>query len=418
MKNKDLKIHIIGAGVSGLIAAKTLEENGFSPVIIEATDSVGGRVKTDIVDGYQLDHGFQVLLTAYPAVKKFLDIETLQLQKFLPGASLFIDGKQKIIGDPLRNTSLLIPTLFSNAIPIKDKFKILKLNNRLKKKDLTTIFSENEQTTFAFLEDFGFSEKTIERFFKPFFSGIFLEPNLDTSSRMFSFIYKMFGEGYATLPKAGIGEIPKQLANKLTKTKILFNTEVTSISNEEITLKNQEKITSDFTIVATEASKLIPNLSNQSPIWKKCNTLYYEVDKPTIVKPLIGLITDSKTVINSIFYHTSLATTQNAGKALLSVTVVDNKSLNNEQLITRVKNELSTHCGIHNLRFIKQYDIPLALPHLENIQFSLTPSETRLTSNIFLAGDTLLNGSLNAAMLSGEAAALGIIEGLSSSIIG
>ena len=94
MKNSNYKIHIVGAGVSGLIAATVLEKNGYAPVIIEATDRVGGRVKTDIVNGYQLDHGFQVLLTAYPAAQKYLDFESLELQKFLPGAMIFKNGKQ------------------------------------------------------------------------------------------------------------------------------------------------------------------------------------------------------------------------------------------------------------------------------------------------------------------------------------
>ena len=97
MNKKDLKIHIIGAGVSGLIAAKVLENHGYNPIIIEATDRVGGRVKTDLIDGYQLDHGFQVLLTAYPAAQKYLNYEALELQKFLPGASIFSFSGQKLI---------------------------------------------------------------------------------------------------------------------------------------------------------------------------------------------------------------------------------------------------------------------------------------------------------------------------------
>ena len=89
MKKEDTKIYIIGGGVSGLIAAKVLEDNGFYPTIIEASERVGGRVKTDIVDGYQLDHGFQVLLTSYPAANKYLDFEMLDLQFLLPGATIF-----------------------------------------------------------------------------------------------------------------------------------------------------------------------------------------------------------------------------------------------------------------------------------------------------------------------------------------
>ena len=113
MNKKDCKIHIIGGGVSGLIAASILEKNGFNPTVLEATERVGGRIKTDIIDGYQLDHGFQVILTAYPAVIKYLDYKALELQLFLPGASIFKAHRQSIIGDPLRDISLLISTLFS-----------------------------------------------------------------------------------------------------------------------------------------------------------------------------------------------------------------------------------------------------------------------------------------------------------------
>ena len=115
MNRKDYKIHIVGAGISGLIAAKTLEENGYSPVIIEASDSVGGRVKTDIIDGYQLDHGFQVLLEAYPYAQKHLDYTRLDLQEFLPGALIFKQGNSQTIGDPFRALSLTIPTLTANV---------------------------------------------------------------------------------------------------------------------------------------------------------------------------------------------------------------------------------------------------------------------------------------------------------------
>lgn len=134
MKNSNYKIHIIGAGVSGLIAATVLEQNGFSPIIIEATDGVGGRVKTDIIEGYQLDHGFQVLLTAYPYAQKYLDLESLDLQKFVPGAAIYKNGKQILIGDPLRDVSLLFSTLFSGIGTFSDKLKILQLNHMLKKK--------------------------------------------------------------------------------------------------------------------------------------------------------------------------------------------------------------------------------------------------------------------------------------------
>jgi phytoene dehydrogenase-like protein len=111
MEKSAYRIHIIGAGISGLIAAQILENHGYHPTIIEASSTVGGRVKSDIVNGYTLDHGFQVLLTSYPAAKKYLDYKDLDLQKLLPGATLFKNGKSQTIGDPLRSLSLLFPTL-------------------------------------------------------------------------------------------------------------------------------------------------------------------------------------------------------------------------------------------------------------------------------------------------------------------
>jgi len=416
MKKQDYKIHIIGAGVSGLIASKVLEDNGYKPIIIEAADRAGGRVKTDIVEGYQLDHGFQVLLTAYPSAQKYLNFEALELQHILPGATIFSNGNQKTIGDPLRNISLLFPTLFSGIGTFLDKLKILKLNSLLKKTTLAEIFAKTEKTTLQYLLDFGFSEEMISQFFKPFFSGIFLEPELETSSRMFEFVYKMFGEGFATLPKGGIEAIPKQLKANLKQTTFQFNTKVKSVDDDKIILEDGTELESDFTIIATEASKLIANLKNKKTEWKSCDTLYFETNTRTISKPLIGLIADRDALINNIFYHTSISSKSTGKKELLSVTVVKEHGLSSEALKIGVQKELQHYFGIGSYRFIKHYSIPQALPKLDGLKYEMLPSETKLTNRIFLAGDTQLNGSLNAAMISGERAALNIVQTLKYSL--
>lgn len=264
MDKKAYNIHIIGAGLSGLIAAQVLEQKGYHPTIIEATDRVGGRVKTDLIEGYQLDHGFQVLLTEYPMAKKYLDYKALELQKFYSGAVLFNDGKQKTIGDPLRNPSLLLKTLAANVGSFSDKLKILKLNAALKKKTLSAIFNAPETSTLKLLTTYGFSQNIIQNFFKPFFSGIFLEPKLATSSRMFEFVYKMFGTGYASLPKAGIEAIPKQLKTKLKNTSWLFNSRVERVEDGKVVLSDGQELQSHFAIIATTPDQLISNLKNQN----------------------------------------------------------------------------------------------------------------------------------------------------------
>tara|TARA_Y100001954_G_C15765383_1_gene581492 strand:+ start:312 stop:1571 length:1260 start_codon:yes stop_codon:yes gene_type:complete len=415
MDSKSQKIYIVGAGVSGLIAALTLEGHGFSPIILESTDRAGGRVKTDVVDGFQLDHGFQVLLSSYEAAQKYLNYDSLNLQEFKSGSCIFIDGKQRLIGDPLRDSSVLFSTLFSGIGSFSDKLKILKLNKSLKKKSISDIFNSDEITTLEYLRNLNFSSAVIEKFFRPFFTGIFLETSLETSSRMFEFVFKMFGEGSACIPEGGIEEISKQLKNKLDRTNFRFNTKVKTIQGNNIELENGEILQSDYTIIATEASHLISNLRNQQVDWKSCQTLYFKTPNRIIHKPFIGLLANGETLINNIFYHTSLKSKQKGKGELLSVTVVKEHNFDHDELINEVKKELREECAIEDVTFLKTYDIRKALPNLNNLQYEMFASETKLTDCIFLAGDVQLNASLNAAMISGERAALGVLEVLEKS---
>lgn len=408
-KNK-VHINIVGAGISGLIAASVLEKKGYSVTMYEQTDRAGGRVKTDYLDEYRMDHGFQVLLDAYPLANKYLDLKALQLQAFLPGAVIFKKGKQSTLGDPLRSLSLLVPTVFSGIGTLADKLKILALNRELKRTDIKTIFISEETSTLDYLKSKGFSEGIISSFFRPFFSGIFLEPELTTSSRMFQFVYKMFGEGRAVLPQNGIGAIADQLISKLNSTNIIYNIGVKSIANGELILTNGETVYGDYTLLATNTTDVVPNLRNQEINWKGCDTLYFSTSERVIAKPLIGLVADEEALVNNIFYLTSLGSNWSANDELLCVTVVKDHSLDEEALIDRVTQELQQYCGIIKSSFIKRYRIPKGLPDLTDIRYDMAPSETQLKDTLFLAGDHLLNGSLNAAMMSGEKAALGIIE--------
>ncbi len=404
------KIHIIGAGVSGLIAAKVLEENGYSPTLIESSNDVGGRIRTFIKEGYQIDKGFQVLLTAYPKAKKHLDYKALKLQKLVSGSRIFVKNKQYTIGNPTRNISLLIPTLFSDFGSVTDKFKILKLYLYLRFKSIEKIFLSKELKTIDYLNKYGFSYKIINNFFKPFFTGIFLETELSTSSRMFEFVFKMIVQGNVAIPESGIQEIPNQIAKKLTKTNFMFNTEVDKVGEGEIVLKNKTKIKSDYTIIATEANNLIDDNNGASIKWKSCINFYFEVENNSVGKGLIGLVSGNNTVINNIFFVPGMKSKINGLKELLSVTVIDSKSFSNTDLIERVEHELKKYCDIDVIRLISQFNIPKSLPDLEDISDTRSVSEIQISDSIFLAGDHKLNASLNAAITSGEMSALQLIN--------
>ena len=405
MKDKET-IYIIGAGVSGLIAAYELEQEGYHPKIIEQTDEVGGRVKTIHEKGYALDLGFQVLLSAYPLAKKYIDMDALELHKLESGALIYVNDKTYRIGDPMRNWKMLFPTIFSDIGSISDKIKVLKLNNRLKRKSIHEIFESRETTTLQYLIEFGFSPKIIERFFKPFFAGIFLESNIQTSSRMFEFVYKMFGEGCATIPKLGIGEISKQLKNKLHHTEFIFNSEVKDITNDKILMVSGENLAHDGVIIATNSTSIIHSHKGADMKWKACMCLYFEVDQTNIPANTIALIADSGNYANNLYAYTDAKT----GNTILSVTALEHMNKTDAEIIENIIAEVKKYTGALKVDFIHHYRIKQALPDIQNLKMTLQPGENQVMDNIFLAGDALMNGSLNAAMESGRIAAKSLLE--------
>jgi protoporphyrinogen oxidase len=410
--NQNSQIVIIGAGVSGLICALELEKAGYAPTIIDRSDRIGGRVQTDHIDGFILDHGFQVLLTEYPAARKYLDFEGLDLKKFLPGAVIFHQGKGSKFGDPLRHSSFLFSTAMSSAGTLGDKIKVYKLAKILRRKNVKSIFQEEEITTLEYLKKYGFSDRMIQQFFRPFFAGIFLEPKLSTSSRMFEFVYKMFSSGHAALPADGMQAIPDQIKRKLTNTQFLMGKKVKNVSENKIIFNNGETMLADRIIIASDPAFLLDEYKRSSTQWKGCTNLYYTAPKSMLRAPIIGLIPSLDSLVNNFHYVTDILDRKEAH--LLSVTVVKSNDLDDQSLIEQVKKDLKKHAGIEGLKFLKLYHIPRSLPSLQNIKYAPDENKLKISDQVYLAGDYLANGSLNAAMESGKVAAKMVLESIQS----
>lgn len=406
MKDDTHQIHIIGAGISGLIAAIELEKKGYSPIIYEGNNGPGGRVRTDYIDGYPFDHGFQVLLTAYPAVKKYLDLSALNLKIFLPGAIVVNQGKQHVIGDPLRNVLFFKGIFDSSIASFSDKFKTLRLSQRLKQTNVENIFKAEHTTSYDYLKSLGFSERIILLFFKPFLSGIFLEPDLRTSSRMLEFVLKMLAEGYSAVPAKGMQSLIDQLEKSLTVTKIHYNSEVNSIENNQIFLKDKV-ISAEKIIIATDSSQLLKDPPKSS--WKGSYTFYFEVTKRVKATSMIYLNSDPSLLINSFHYPTDLQPHPN-NKIILSATVVKASDLPTEKIQNAVINELKMLTAHKDFIPIKSYFIPRSLPINVHPTYRSDKTAIRYSNNIVLAGDHLANGSLNAAIESGKLAAELILQ--------
>jgi len=408
------KITIIGSGVSGLCAAITLKEAGYTAQIYEAQSSIGGRVSTDIGDGMILDHGFQVLLDSYPAAQQFLELKDLNLIKFAPGALIFKDGKSTKVGDPTRDPSFLFATAFSSIGSIRDKWKMFTLSRKLKQKKLKAIFEAKEITTLEYLKNEGFSNKIIQNFFKPFYAGIFLEPELQTSSRMFEFVFKMFSQGSATLPAAGIVAIPQQLASRIDSGQIQLNSPAARVVGRQVSMADGSFLESDYTIIATQADRLVPNLPISNLKWHQVTVLYFKTAHKGFGKPIIGLIAQNNSLSNNFHF---LQDVFKGHKRVVSVSVIRQHDYEEAELASRVRMELKEHCDIELGDVIQVRTIKKALPNLRNINNCLDPTEAQLTENVYLAGDHLSNGSLNAAMLNGAAAAQAVIDKIKGKVV-
>ena len=404
-----LRIHIVGAGVSGLIAAIELEKKGYSCTIYDASDVIGGRVKTDLIDGYPYDHGFQVLLTEYPATKEWLDVSTLRLKKFRPGAEVVTPSHTSIIGDPRRDLKFWKSVFDPSLATMGDKIKTLKLAQELKSKSIEDIFKSPSVSSIEYLRHRGFSNKLIDQFFRPFWGGIFLETELTTDSKILEFVYKMFGEGYSAVPEKGMQEISNQLFAQLKNTELQLNNKVKKISQHEISLTNGQVISAEKIIVAADPSEILEGYPKTQ--WKSCYNYYFDVEVNREPNRMISLIGDASYYINNFHYPTDLSP-HPLGKTILSATVINHGGHSIDQLRSKVMSELIVSTKCTRITPIIDYRIAHALPIVADATYSTPSNQIKYNNNVYLAGDHLNMGSLNAAMISGQKAAYALINSL------
>lgn len=227
---------IVGAGLAGLCCALDLTAAGVPVRIIEASDAVGGRVRTDVVDGFLVDRGFQVLLTAYPELRRRCDLDALDLRAFAPGAMVWHEGSGHVVSDPLRDPRQLWSTITAPIGSIFDKARIGLLRHRVRSQHPVDLLRGPEMSTADALREAGFSETIIQRFFRPLVGGIQLDPDLSASRRGFDMIFRMLADGEAAVPAAGIGALPAQLARGLPEGSIELSIPVSSVAPGQVTV--------------------------------------------------------------------------------------------------------------------------------------------------------------------------------------
>jgi phytoene dehydrogenase-like protein len=282
-------VAIVGAGLAGLSAARAVHAAGRSVVIAEASDGIGGRVRTDEVDGFLLDRGFQVLLTAYPEVHRQLDVSALDLRAFDPGSLVWFGGRLHRVGDPFRMPSALLSSALAPIGSVADKLRLAALQRRVRRADPRDLLRGDDMSTIEALRTAHFSDAMIDRFFRPLLGGIQLDPALTSSRRMFDVILRCLTVGESAVPSRGMRAIPEQLAATLPPGTVRLDTPVRAVAPGTITTAGGETISAERVIVATEGPAASALLGLPAVPSRSVGCVWFAAPAPPFPDQLIAL---------------------------------------------------------------------------------------------------------------------------------
>jgi phytoene dehydrogenase-like protein len=423
-------VAIVGAGLAGLCCAVRLEQSGLSVKVLEAEDAPGGRIRTDQVDGFRLDRGFQTLLTGYPEIVQHFDVKALRLRSFARGALVRHDGRFHHFADPFRGSlGNALSIAVDPVVNLKDKLRVARLRRLVKHDEPADLFKKPEMTTRQFLEEYGFSSKIVDRFFAPFLAGVFLERELATSSRYFQFLFRMFAYGDAAVPENGMEMLPRQLAVRLKSGTLETNVRVNAIRRNgngfALDAGKKASCAARRVVLAVEDEQCRSLLSSQSghklPTsnllqWNRTTTFYYAAVHTPIDGPLLVLNGDGPAagpVNHAMVLSQASERYAPPGMHLIAANVVGRAPQSDSQIEqlernTRAQLERWFGADVTKWTVVGGYPIVHALPLCAHAEWQ--QSNPRLMEGVYVCGDYRETPSIQGALASGRRAAESVLH--------
>jgi phytoene dehydrogenase-like protein len=424
---------IIGAGLAGLSCALSLQAAGVSSTLLEASDRPGGRVSTDAVEEFRLDRGFQVLLTAYPEARRLLDYEDLKLSKFEPGALVWHYGSFHRFADPFRNPMGAAKFAFDSIVPLADKLQVAKLRALVQRGTWEEMFARPEKTTRDYLQAVPFSERIVERFFEPFFGGVFLERELVTSSRFFEFLFRMFSAGDTTVPALGMEQISLQLAAKLQAGTLRTGSRAKNVTHNsqsfEVETVGGERLEARAVVLAVagyEANLLLANIGGwnvpEVRVWNKTTAFYFAAQEAPVREPILVLNGEGRgagPVNNAVVMSVVSPDYAPPGAHLVLASVVGEAPADPNSL-GRLEEAVRDHLkkwfgpGVGSWHTLRAYPLSHALPQQRHAEWEQAPVRVGGTNGVYMCGDYRETASIQGALASGRRSAEAVVEDLAT----
>ncbi|MEU7752813.1 FAD-dependent oxidoreductase [Micromonospora sp. NPDC049171] len=401
---------IVGGGLAGLAAARRLHRAGVPWRLLEASGRLGGRVATDVVDGYLIDRGFQVLNTAYPQLGTLLDTDRLHLGYFTSGVLVRRGDDLLRLVNPLREPTGAPGTALAGVGSLLDRLRFAALATGCATLPVSRLLAAPETSAETALRRAGLSDAIIEELLRPFLSGVFIDRELATSSHVLAMVLRSFARGRIGLPAEGMAALPRAIADPLPADLLDLDTPVAEVAPGRVRTQAGD-IHCRAVVVAVDppaAPALLPALATVR--MHSYTTYYHSAPEPPLTEPILLVDGDRREIVaNTVVLSNATATYAPAGRHLVATSVVGPTAPPEPTIraeLTRLYGR-STADWTH----LTTVAVPQALPAAPPPQGRLR-KPVSLGEGLFVAGDHRDSPSIQGALASGWRAAGAVLDEL------